>query len=217
MNVRILYDNRALEGYRADWGFSCLIEGEENILFDTGARPDVLAHNMQQARLSPAIVDKIVLSHDHWDHTGGLSCVTDAAGSVPVYVLPSFAAQMRATLGEAAVIREVPEACELAGGLHSTGPVGRGIREQAVWFDTPEGLLMATGCAHPGVDALLYSIRPRKPVYGVLGGFHGFRKFDALAGIPFLAPCHCTEFRSEIASRFPDSFADVAAGTYLEF
>jgi len=37
MKITIIYDNDAEEGFRAGWGFSCLVEGEKNILFDTGA------------------------------------------------------------------------------------------------------------------------------------------------------------------------------------
>jgi len=46
LKLKILYDNRALEGFRADWGFACLVEAQEVVLFDTGADGSVLRHNM---------------------------------------------------------------------------------------------------------------------------------------------------------------------------
>ncbi|KPK78930.1 MAG: hypothetical protein AMJ81_14335 [Phycisphaerae bacterium SM23_33] len=217
MKIRILYDNRALEGYRADWGFACLVQGEEAVLFDTGADPAVLEHNMGAAGVNPSDLHKVVLSHDHWDHTGGVAYAAGGGGPTTVYLLPSFSPETRRSVRARAEVREVADACEVAPGVHSTGPVGRRISEQAVWLDTERGVVLITGCAHPGVDALMYAIRSTKPLYGVLGGFHGFHRFEALRGTPFLAPCHCTEFRSGLAEEFPDSFCDVAAGSELEF
>ncbi|MFH0847281.1 MAG: MBL fold metallo-hydrolase [Chloroflexota bacterium] len=56
----------------AEWGLSILIESEEgNILLDTGATTSV-CHNAQVLGVDLKKIDKIVLSHAHRDHTGGL-------------------------------------------------------------------------------------------------------------------------------------------------
>src|SRR4030042_3456916 len=49
LRFTILYDNYLYkEGTKADWGFSCLIEGtERTILFDTGTQPQILMHNVE--------------------------------------------------------------------------------------------------------------------------------------------------------------------------
>ncbi len=49
VKITILYDNYVhTEGTKADWGFSCLIQGtEKTILFDTGTQPDILWHNIE--------------------------------------------------------------------------------------------------------------------------------------------------------------------------
>jgi len=40
MDIKILFDNEALDGFKKGWGFSCLIEtAEKKILFDTGNGP----------------------------------------------------------------------------------------------------------------------------------------------------------------------------------
>lgn len=73
--VTILYDNYVFtEGTKSDWGFSCLVEGfEKTILFDTGAKSEILMGNIAKLGVDLKKVEVIVLSHNHWDHTGGLS------------------------------------------------------------------------------------------------------------------------------------------------
>ena len=75
MRLKIVYDNEALKGYKKDWGFSCLVEGEKNILFDTGAKADILLENMKKMGIDVKKIDAVVLSHNHRDHTGGLSAL----------------------------------------------------------------------------------------------------------------------------------------------
>ena len=75
IKVTILYDNYAYsEGTKTDWGFSCLIEGtEKKILFDTGTKSDILFHNIKKLKANMKDVELVVISHNHYDHTGGLS------------------------------------------------------------------------------------------------------------------------------------------------
>jgi len=76
MKLTIVYDNDVYRkdiGLKSDWGFSCLIEtGEETILFDTGAKGRLLLYNMKKLDIDPSSINKIVISHEHWDHNGGL-------------------------------------------------------------------------------------------------------------------------------------------------
>jgi len=215
VKVRILYDGRACPRYRADWGFACLIEGAESVLFDTGARPEVLANNMDAAGISCASIDKVVLSHDHWDHTGGLPHLAGLRDDAVVFVLPGFARDTLAMIPAHVTVREVTAPSEIAAGLFTTGPVGARVQEQALWLATPEGLAMIIACGHPGVDALLVGVQTDLPVSCLIGGFHGFHGFDLLQGVPLLAPCHCTEYRHTIAERFPRAFVNVSAGTVI--
>ena len=56
-----------------DHGQSFLISiGDEQILFDFGQKSPILLHNMAELQISPDAVTKLVVSHGHLDHTGGL-------------------------------------------------------------------------------------------------------------------------------------------------
>lgn len=75
MNVEltVVVDNRGAAPLVAEHGFSLYIDtGEHTLLFDTGNK-DALEQNMQQLKLSPAGISTLVLSHGHYDHTGGVA------------------------------------------------------------------------------------------------------------------------------------------------
>jgi len=56
-----------------EWGFAALIEADgHTVLFDTGARPDTVLNNARELGIDLSTVDTVILSHNHWDHTGGL-------------------------------------------------------------------------------------------------------------------------------------------------
>jgi len=73
MKITILAENIANKrGLLAEHGLSVLVETEQNsILFDTG-QSDVYLHNAEKLKVSLEDVDGVVLSHGHYDHTGGL-------------------------------------------------------------------------------------------------------------------------------------------------
>jgi 7,8-dihydropterin-6-yl-methyl-4-(beta-D-ribofuranosyl)aminobenzene 5'-phosphate synthase len=64
----------------AEWGLSVLVETDDlKILLDTGAGTSV-PHNAPIFGLDLSTIDKIVLSHGHFDHTGGLKGVLKQIG-----------------------------------------------------------------------------------------------------------------------------------------
>jgi len=61
-------------------GLSFWIETDTHrVLFDTGQTSDVLMHNAERLGIDLATADAIVLSHGHFDHTGGLDAVLGRA------------------------------------------------------------------------------------------------------------------------------------------
>ena len=56
-----------------EWGYAALIEADgQTILFDTGMRPDTVLNNADELGVDLSAVDTVILSHNHFDHTGGL-------------------------------------------------------------------------------------------------------------------------------------------------
>ncbi len=73
----------------AEHGLALLVDtGARCILFDTG-QSQLLTVNAQNLKIDLDAVDTVILSHGHYDHTGGLSGVlANAAGEVAIYVHP---------------------------------------------------------------------------------------------------------------------------------
>ena len=73
MNIVTLIENTAGRvGIIAEWGLSILVEVDGlKVLLDTG-QSDSIIHNASVLGIDLSTIDKIVLSHGHFDHTGGL-------------------------------------------------------------------------------------------------------------------------------------------------
>ena len=78
-------------GVSAEWGYSILIEtGDKTILLDTGTT-GAAADNAVRMGIDLATVDMIVLSHGHYDHTGGLTEVLKRIGrETPIIAHPDI-------------------------------------------------------------------------------------------------------------------------------
>ena len=199
MRIVILYDNNAQPGFESGWGFSCLVDHTQQILFDTGDDGQKLINNFEKANIDPKRVNKVVLSHNHWDHVDGLKGFQKFNPEAEVIHPNSFSAPT-----------------EISPGILSTGALGVFPKEQSLVVKTKEGNIVVTGCAHPGLERILQKAKKLGPVYGVLGGFHGFSKFTELEGIQLIAPCHCTQYTEQIRQEYPNQFKQIMAGSVMD-
>jgi 7,8-dihydropterin-6-yl-methyl-4-(beta-D-ribofuranosyl)aminobenzene 5'-phosphate synthase len=206
LTITIIYDNIPDDPrLKTDWGFSAYIQYHNQVvLFDTGANGQFLFQNMQILAIDPASVQAVVLSHIHNDHTGGLEAFLSVAAHPPVYLLAAFGDPfIKQTQWMAEVVDAMPGQ-EITEDILTTGEVPGNFPEQALVIRTPRGLIVLTGCAHPGIVRMVEKAikLTGEPVYMVLGGFHLLEANDIeietiLAdlkrlGVQVVAPSHCT-------------------------
>jgi len=113
-------------------------------------------------------------------------------------------------------LSEVGEAKEISEGLFTTGELGRFTKEQSLIVKTEKGLTVITGCSHPGLVKILEEASRFGDVYGVVGGFHGFSKLEALEDMGLIVPCHCTVRKKEILDLYPETSMECSAGCKIE-
>jgi 7,8-dihydropterin-6-yl-methyl-4-(beta-D-ribofuranosyl)aminobenzene 5'-phosphate synthase len=207
MRITILYNNVSRTmGLTSGWGFSCLVEGlEKTILFDTGGDGDVLLANMARLGIDPKGVDVVFLSHIHGDHTGGLDAFLVQHSGVEVILPAGFPPAFLAAVSErGAAARMMTAGGRFMDRCYTTGPLQDGIVEQAMIVETKKGLVVITGCAHPGIARIAASAMrlTGRRIHLFLGGFHllGKSPMETAAiisrlkslGVAKVAPSHCT-------------------------
>jgi len=90
LRLTILVDNLAAAGLAAEHGLAFWIENEaRRLLFDTG-QTDALQHNARQLGIDLARTETLVLSHGHYDHTGGLPLVLSQARDARLFAHPGI-------------------------------------------------------------------------------------------------------------------------------
>ena len=213
----LVEDTASAAGLSGEHGLSFWVEyGNQRILFDTG-QSDLLVENAKFLGVNLAKTEAIVLSHGHYDHTGGLAAVLNIAPRAilcvhPAALRPKFARKGTETraIGMSDSTREVvrahaqdervvwtEEPAKVMPGLFVTGRIPRNTDfedvggafyvdencetadtlpdDQAMFFDTPRGLVVLLGCSHAGVvNTLNYIVKLSgdKHIDSVVGGMH---------------------------------------------
>jgi len=229
VTVKVIYDNYSkMEDVKADWGFSVVITGlEKEILFDTGTKPDIFESNFRKTDLDPSKIDILVFSHEHGDHTGGVSSFVKMRTGIPVIFPHSFSTGFRQSMEKQGLKPLlVKDPAMICTHLYTSGQFDYSIPEQALVLDTEKGLVVLTGCAHPGIIDMLKDIKTKfnKNIYMVLGGFHLLNKtekeMDAIIadmkslGIVKCGATHCTGEKQIKMFResFGENYFELGAG-----
>jgi 7,8-dihydropterin-6-yl-methyl-4-(beta-D-ribofuranosyl)aminobenzene 5'-phosphate synthase len=207
MKITVVYDNNAHDPrLQTAWGFACVVQLQDTtILFDTGGDGSILLSNMERLGIAPRQIDMVVLSHIHTDHVGGLPALLTRNHDLTVVVPASFPRTLKqGVLSSGARLRETSRSEELAAHVWTTGELDGAIREQSLVVGTQSGLVIITGCAHPGITRIVKEVRQTLggEIALALGGFHLAGKserelaeiveqFEEL-GVRHVAPCHCS-------------------------
>lgn len=233
VNITVIYDNNSFkEGLGTSWGFSCLVTGaEKTILFDTGGDGPLLLKNMTKLGIDPNSIELVVLSHEHWDHTGGMAKLLDKNHNVSVYLLESFPQNIKNMVSASgAKTIEILKPAEICRGVYSTGQLGTSIKEQGLIVRTDQGMILITGCAHPGIVEMMRRAKEilNDNVLFVMGGFHlnsssKTRINDIIKtlkgfGVKYAAPSHCTgdNARALFEEQFGENYLNIGAGRVIE-
>lgn len=216
-SLTVIYDNTASQDFTGSWGFAALIEtNSETLLFDTGWDGTLLLKHMRKLHIDPNDIKKLIISHQHWDHIGGLPEILQANPGIEVYIPASFSENLKTEIRKRAILIEVKEPVEISQGIRSTGELGDKIKEQALILDTGNGCYVLTGCAHPGLATILDTALVYGKVKGILGGLHDSEEFERLKGLEIIAAGHCTAHKEKIKEIFPSEFIEIEVGLRLD-
>lgn len=179
MNITLIAEGHTPADRQEErWGVSFLIDTD--VLFDAFGKADVFFDNICRYSIDISTLKHIVISHDDWDHIAGLWGVLEKNRGVTVYVCANMNPDIKKRIQSFGVaVVEVHKPVLIRRGVYSTGEIAantsRGVMyEQSMILKTFEGVSLVTGCAHPGIDAVVE--RSRIAVDGtlnyVIGGFH---------------------------------------------
>ncbi|MCK4806475.1 MAG: MBL fold metallo-hydrolase [Candidatus Aegiribacteria sp.] len=234
--IQILFNNTAGRTDLATGiGFSALVGND--LLFDTGNNGGSLFANMEILGIDPMKISAVVISHDHWDHTGGLDDLLAVKPGITVYGCPGFGEELKRkiTLNDG-VFTSCSEYRQIGPGIFLTGELpgyykGTYLAEQAMILETESGISIITGCAHPGIVNIVDRVIEHfsiKKLHAIIGGFHLNshteeeleRVLDDLGNrdINLFAPMHCTGEKAiqTFSNRFSDKACILKSGDSLE-
>ena len=200
------------ESLKEAFGFSCFVEGgEQNILFDTGDDGKILMHNLRALNINTNIIEIIFLSHEHGDHINGLSNILEQKSDIDVYITQYFSKSINneiRNIGSNPVQAKnsifVTRSSLTSGGFESSP-----ISEHSLFINTTKGVVVITGCSHPGIVNIVEEAQAiiQKDILLVLGGFHlreaSNEKIHMLAsklkglGVQHISPMHCSGLRAK--------------------
>jgi len=235
MEIKVVFDEDSLhKNLHVGWGVSFLVD--DKILFDTGENGQWLVENIDKLGINLEEIEAVVISHDHWDHTGGLWEILARKKGITVYVCPHFSAEFKEKVKKLqGILIETKKFKEIAKDIFITGEIpgvyhGSDMPEQALIVKTRNGLTVMTGCAHPGILKILERVRKKFPgetMHLVFGGFHLMeedkrvisiiaKRFQEMK-IEKVGPTHCSGKVTEdiFRERYGDCFIPIKAGQTL--
>ncbi|OGX17880.1 MAG: hypothetical protein A3K83_07800 [Omnitrophica WOR_2 bacterium RBG_13_44_8b] len=189
-------------------GLSILMD--DDILFDTFGNPIYVVKQLKRFNVDLGKIKHVVISHDDWDHVTGLWKILERNRDVTVYICPRFKSEIKAKIKcHGARLAEVEGITNIRDNIYSGGElVGKrdesNIPEQYLAVKTDRGVLLLTGCAHPGIVEIVQHAKNsfNADIRFLIGGLHLKHHITKDArniilklkklGVCQIAPLHCT-------------------------
>ncbi|HMB32299.1 MAG TPA: MBL fold metallo-hydrolase [Desulfohalobiaceae bacterium] len=229
-----VYDNYMVNrGLKADWGFGSVIKTpKEVLLFDTGGNSKILISNLSNMGIDAKSISKVVISHIHRDHVGGLEGFLEKNSEVTVFIPSSFPSLIKdMIIDKGAELVCNSRARQISKNVYLTSELYGPPMEQSLIVDSKRGLIIVTGCAHPGIVNIVEETKemfPDEGIYLVLGGFHlsgatdyqlksiisDFRRLK----VGKVAPSHCSgdRCRQIFQQEYGKDFIETGVGKVIE-
>jgi 7,8-dihydropterin-6-yl-methyl-4-(beta-D-ribofuranosyl)aminobenzene 5'-phosphate synthase len=228
--IKIIYDNcKENPELQEGWGFSALIEtGQRKLLFDTGNDRNAFFSNTEKMGIDCNGISDVIFSHKHDDHIAGCEEILGKLRTnCRVYLPKGFPIDKVPRHLQIQTVKDLVEVdkdiycMSLKGGVF--------LYEQSLILQTEKGLVIITGCAHPGIINIIEKAKEKlnKPIHLVLGGFHLFKKSGNFVEkivnkaqslqVENVAPCHCSGNQAIQAFQeaYKDHFYKIGTGSVI--
>ncbi|MCM8808301.1 MAG: MBL fold metallo-hydrolase [Candidatus Omnitrophica bacterium] len=237
MEIKVIFDKDTKDkNLKSGWGVSFLI-GDE-LLFDTGEKGEYLVENLKRLNIDIKKIKKVVISHDHWDHTGGLWNLLKIKKEINIYGCPGFSEKFKQNVKENRGNFVEVEAFTVMkeNEIFLTGEIkgkykGEKIVEQSLVIKSNNGISIITGCAHPGILRIVDLVRNyflEEKIYAVIGGFHLIEKDKRIIeiivdefkkrNVEKVGPTHCAGITgiNLFKEKYHNNFIEVRVGETIE-
>jgi 7,8-dihydropterin-6-yl-methyl-4-(beta-D-ribofuranosyl)aminobenzene 5'-phosphate synthase len=205
MKISIIFENNTKKNLECGWGFSAMVEkGGETLLFDTGNCGTDILTNLEVMGFDIGKLSRVVISHDHWDHTGGIFELLKVKKGITFYTGEDlgkiYSEEVERRGGK---VSKGKDWRQLTEDIYLTPELAGDIPEQALVINNENFVFLLLGCSHPGVEKFIKITHGRfkKPIC-FAGGFHYFplsgkkisQKIKKINKFPILRvfPMHCT-------------------------
>lgn len=203
--MKILFDNyNHNDTCTSLWGFSLYLE-KYNLLFDTGSNGRILLKNIEKLHVNIDEIRYIFITHNHWDHIGGIDSILELNSNITLIVPSSLSKflikDLKTLCKEVIVCDKKPQ--KLFDNIYTTGVLGDETPEQSLIVDDNYPKVI-TGCGHYGISNIVKVSKNiiNKEIKFAIGGFHllhknqtqilkSIKELDTL-GVKTVLPTHCT-------------------------
>lgn len=234
MKFKVIFDKDTIDAsYYSGWGVSYLIDNK--ILFDTGEKSEYTISNLKKLNVDIGKIEKIVISHKHWDHTGGLWDLLAINKDITVFIGSDLWEDFKDKVSTYN-FKLVDKWQQIDKGIYSSGCFsvpykGSDLKEQVLVAKTEKGVSLISGCSHPGILKFIEEVNNKlsgEKIYAILGGFHFIDKEARYiryvaekiktSNVKKIGPSHCTGYEAINIFRqfFPDGMFNMHVGSEFE-